>query len=121
MRFRFGLLSLAVLVAVVCVALWAVPVATEWYKWRHVQSVVIDTIDQIAASPGKPAVFKGFTWRTTYFVLANVEVKWDPLTDSGTPITSTPRSDAIFVEMPGKVHTWAKSPSEVMQLIRQND
>ena len=62
----------------------------------------------------------GVAWRSEY-VLANVEVKWDPLTGSGTQTSSTPRSDAVFVEMPGKVHTWARSPDEVMQLLRQKD
>jgi hypothetical protein len=120
-RFRFGLRTLAVLVALVCIALWAVPAAMEWYKWRHVRAVVTDTMNEIAASPGKFDCYKGFVWHTPYYVLANVEIKWDPLTDSGTQMTSIPRSDAIFVEMPGKVHTWAQSPSEVVQLIRQND
>ena len=120
MRFRFGLRTLAVLVATVCIALWAVPVALEWCKWRLVRGVVIDTMNDIAASPGKPAVYMGVAWHSTY-VLANVEIDWNLSTNSGNPITSNPRSDAIFVEMPGKVHRWAQSPNEVMQLIRQND
>jgi hypothetical protein len=119
-RFRFGLRSLAVVVAVVCVALWAVPVAIEWTKWRLLQTVVNDTISAIAASPEKPAIYMGVAWHSTY-VLANVEIKWNLSTNSGAPITSTPRSGAIFVEMPGKVHTWVKSPNEVMQLLREND
>jgi|1186.fasta_scaffold435594_2 hypothetical protein len=118
-RFRFGLRSLALLVAVVCVALWAVPAALEWGKWRLLQKVVNDTISEIAASPEKPTIYMGVAWHSTY-VLANVEIKWNLSTNSGSPITSKPRSGAIFVEMPGKVHTWAQ-PSEVMQLIRQND
>ena len=119
-RFRFGLRSLAVLVAVVCIALWAVPVALEWGKWRLLRKVVDDTLSEIAASPDKPAIYMGVAWHSTY-VLANVEIDWDLSTNSGHPITSSRRSDAIFVEMPGKVHRWAHSPGEVMQLIRQND
>jgi hypothetical protein len=119
-KFRFGLRSLAVLVAVVCVALWAVPIAIEWSKWQLIRRVVEDTISQIKASPGKPAVYMGVAWHSTY-VLANVEMDWDLTTNSGTPPLSPPRSDAIFVEMPGKVHTWAHSPDEVLQLLKQND
>jgi hypothetical protein len=110
---------LAVLVAVVCIALWVLPLVLEWGKWRLLQTVVNDTITEIAASPDKPAIYMGVAWHSTY-VLANVEIKWNLSTNSGSPITSSPRSGAIFVEMPGKVHTWAQ-PSEVMQLIRQND
>jgi hypothetical protein len=77
-------------------------------------------MSEIAASPGKPKIYMGVAWHSKY-CLANIEVKWDPLTDTGTQISSTPRSDAVFVEMPGKVHTWANSPSEVLQLLRQND
>jgi hypothetical protein len=104
----------------ICIALWAVPTAMEWYKWRRIRSVVIDTMNEIAASPDKPAVYTGVAWHSTY-CLANVEIKWDPLTDSGIQISSTPRSDAVFVELPDKVHTWANSPNEVMQLLRQYD
>src|SRR5262245_45034150 len=113
MRFRFGLRSLAIVVAVVCVALWAVPVALEWCKWRLVRGVVDSTINDIAASPDKPAIYMGVAWHSTY-VLANVEINWNLSTNSGSPITSSPRSDAIFVEMPGKVHRWVQSPNEVM-------
>jgi hypothetical protein len=120
MRFRFGLRSFAIFVATICIALWAVPAAFEWYKWRLVRAVVIDTMNQIAASPGKPAVYTGVAWNSQY-CLANVEIKWDSLTDSGKQLSSTPRTDAVFVEIPGKVHTWAHSPNEVMQLLRQND
>jgi hypothetical protein len=108
------------LVTLVGVALWAIPVATEWVKWRMLRAVVIDTLANIAASPGKPAIYYGVAWRSEY-CLANVEVKWDPMTGSGTQTSFTPRSDAVFVEIPGKVHTWARSPDEVMQLLRQND
>jgi hypothetical protein len=108
------------LVALVGVALWAIPAATEWIKWRMIRAVVVDTMAKIADSPEKPAVYYGVAWRSEY-CLANVEVKWDPLTGSGSQTTSTPRSDAVFVEMPGKVHTWARSLDEVMQLLRQND
>jgi hypothetical protein len=100
--------------------MWLIPVAIEWGKWRLLRAVVNDTIDQIAASPDKPTSYMGWAWHSTY-VLANFETDWDPVTNSGTPPKSKPRSDAIFVEMPGKVHTWAHSPDEVMQLIRQND
>src|SRR5262245_32307705 len=113
MRFRFGLRSLATAVAVVCFALWAVPAGLEWCKWRLIRAVVVDTMEQITASPEKPAVYMGFAWHSAY-VLANVEIKWDPVTNSGSPPLSAPRSDAIFVEMPGKVHTWVHSPNEVM-------
>jgi hypothetical protein len=77
-------------------------------------------MDQIAASPDKPAIYTGVAWQSVY-VLANVEIKWDSLTDSGTLLSSTPRSDAIFLEMPGKVHTWVHSPDEVVRLLRKND
>ena len=120
MRFRFGLQTFAIFVAVICVALWAVPAAMEWYKWRLIRGVVIDTMSQIAASPGKPAMYMGVAWRSEY-CLANVEVKWDSLTQSGALVSSTPRTDAVFVEIPGKVHTWAQTPDEVVQLLRQND
>jgi len=104
----------------VCIALWTVPLAIEWGKWRLIRSVVIDTMDQIAASPTKPAIYMGFAWRSEY-VLANVEINWDTSTNSGHTVSSTPRSDAVFLEIPGKVHTWVHSPDEVMQLLRQND
>jgi hypothetical protein len=119
-KFRFGLRSLAVLVTTVCIALWAVPAGLEWYKWRLIRAVVIDTMDQIAASPGKPAMYMGVAWHSQY-CLANVEVKWDSISQSGTLVSTTPRNDAVFVEMPGKVHTWAHSPDEVMELLREND
>jgi hypothetical protein len=120
MRIRFGLRTLLVFVSLVCVALWFVPVAVEWCKWQMIRGVVVDTMAAIAASPDKPAVYAGVAWRRQY-CLANVEMQWDPVTDSGTQISSTPRSDAVFVEVPGKVHTWATSADEVMQLLRQND
>jgi hypothetical protein len=120
MRFRFGLRTVALLVAVVCIALWSIPVVMEWYKWRLIRGVVNDTIDKIAASPGKPTIYTGVAWHSQY-CLANVEVKWDPVTDSGTQMSSIPRNDAVFVEMPSKVHTWAHSSNEVMQLLRDND
>jgi hypothetical protein len=111
---------LALLVAIFCLALWAVPTAIEWGKWRLVRAVVIDTMDAIAASPEKPAVYTGIAWNSQY-CLANVEVKWDPVSDTGAQVSSTPRTDAVFVEIPGKVHTWARSPNEVMQLLREHD
>jgi hypothetical protein len=120
MKFRFGLRTFAILIAVICIALWAVPAAMEWYKWRLIRAVVIDTMNQIAATPDKTVVYTGVAWHSRY-CLANVEIKWDRLTDSGTLLSSSPRSDAVFVEIPGKVHTWAHSPDEVMQLLRQND
>ena len=85
MRFRFGLRTLALLVAAVCIALWSIPVVTEWYKWRLIRGVVEDTIDKIAASPGKPTVYSKLAWHSQY-CLANVEVKWDQVTDSGTNV-----------------------------------
>ena len=106
-------------VAVVCIALWAVPATMEWFKWRVLRAVVDDTMSQIAASPGKPAVYAGVAWHSKY-CLANVEVKWNPVTDSGKLITSTPRSDEVFVEVPGKVHVWVHSLGEIMQLLREN-
>jgi hypothetical protein len=111
---------LLVFVSLVCVALWAFPAATQWCKWRMVRAVVVDTMAEIAASPGKPAVYAGVAGRRQY-CLANVEVQWDPVTDSGNLVSSIPRSDAVFVEVPGRVHTWARSADEVMQLLRQND
>jgi hypothetical protein len=120
MRFRFGLRTLAIAVAVVCIALWAIPLALEWSKWRLIRGVVIDTMEQIAASPDKPAIYMGVAWHSEY-VLANVEINWNSSTLSGHKVTSTPRSDAIFLEMPGKVHTWVHSPDEVMKLLREND
>jgi hypothetical protein len=62
----------------------------------------------------------GFASKREY-CLANVEVKWDPMTNSGSQVSSTPRTDAVFVEVPGKVHSWARSSSEIMQLLKQND
>ena len=120
MRFRFGLRTVAVLVAVICIALWSIPAFMEWGKWRLVRGVVYDTLDKIAASPEKPTVYTGVGWHSQY-CLSNVEIKWDLKTNSGTLISSIPRSDAVFVEIPSKVHTWAHSPTEVMQLIREND
>jgi hypothetical protein len=120
MRFRFGLRSLAVIVAAICIALWAVPATWDWCKWQLLRAVVVDTISQIAASPDKPAVYYGVAWHSEY-CLANVEVKWDTSTGTAIPLSSTPRSGAIFVDMPGKVHTWANSSNEVMRLLRQND
>ena len=73
---------------------------------------------RIAASQGKPAVYSGFA-KTQQYCLANVEVKWDVVTDSGTQLSVTPRIDAVFVEVPKKVHSWAHSPDEVIQLLRQ--
>jgi hypothetical protein len=86
-----------------------------------VRAVVVDTMATIAAAPpGQPAVYSGVAWRRQY-CLANVEVNWDPVTDSGSQLSTVPRSDAVFVEVPGKVHTWARSADEVMQLLRQHD
>jgi hypothetical protein len=82
-----------------------------------IRASVISTMSAIAASPGKPAVYLGVAKQNQY-CLANVEVKWNLLTDSGAQLTATPRSDAVFVEVPDKVHTWARSPNEVMQLLR---
>jgi hypothetical protein len=118
MRFRFGLRTLAALVTVACIALWAVPAAKRWTEWRLIRASVTDTMSRIAASPGKPAIYAGFAIKDHY-CLANVEVKWDVLTDSGTQLSFTPRSDAVFVEVPDKVHSWAQSPDEVIQLLRQ--
>jgi hypothetical protein len=120
MRIRFGLRTMLLFVSLVCVALWLVPVAIEWGKWQMVRAVVVDTMAAIAASPEKPAVYAGVAWQRQY-CLANVEVQWDPVTDSGQQISSIPRSDAVFVEVPGKVHKWARSADEVMQLLREND
>jgi hypothetical protein len=72
-----------------------------------VRAVVLNTMAEIAASPGKPAVYSGVAWQRQY-CLANVEVQWDPMSDSGNLISSSPRSDAVFVEVPGRVHTWAR-------------
>jgi hypothetical protein len=120
MQLRFSLRSVVIFIALASVALWSIPLAMEWYKWRLVRGVVSDTMDQIAASPDKPAVYTGVAWHSQY-CLANVEVNWNSTTQSGTLATSTPRSDAVFVEMPGKVHMWAGSADEVMTLIRDND
>jgi hypothetical protein len=120
MKIRFGLRTLALMIALVCIALWLVPAAVEWGKWRLIRAVVVDTMDAIAASPEKPAVYMGMAWDSQY-CLANVEVKWDPMTGTGSQVSSTPRNDAVFVEMPGKVHTWVQSPNEVMRLLREND
>jgi hypothetical protein len=120
MRFRFGLRSLAVLVTTVCIALWAVPAAIEWYEWRLIRAVVVDTMAQVAASPHKPTMYTGFA-RHSQYCLANVEVEWNSLSSSGALITEKPRSDAIFVEMPGKVRAWVHSPDEAMRLLREND
>ena len=117
---RFGLRTLLLLVSLFAFALWAIPAALEWYKWRLIRGVVTDTMTQIAASPDKPAVYTGVAWNSQY-CLANVEVTWNTTTDSGTLTSSTPRTDAVFVEIPGKIHCWARSPSEVIQLLRQND
>ena len=121
MRIRFGLRTLLLFVSVICVALWLVPAAVEWCKWQLVRGVVVETMAAIAASPpGKPAVYSGVAWQRQY-CLANVEVTWDPVTDSGSQISTHPRSDAVFVEVPGRVHTWARNADEVMQLLRQHD
>jgi hypothetical protein len=120
MRIRFRLRTLLLCVTLICVALWAIPVAIEWCQWRMIRAVVIDTMAEIAASPGRPAIYVGVAGHRQY-CLANVEVQWDPLTESGTQTSSTPRSDAVFVEIPGKVHTWARSSNDVMQLLRQSD
>jgi hypothetical protein len=118
MRIRFGLRTLAALITLACIALWAVPAAKEWAEWRLIRASVTDTMSKIAASPGKPAVYAGVAKKEQY-CLANVEVKWDVLTDSGTQLSFTPRSDAVFLEVPDKVHSWAHSPDEVIQLLRQ--
>jgi hypothetical protein len=120
MRFRFGLRTLAALVTVTCIVLWAVPVVKEWAEWRWIRASVTDTMSKISASSGKPAVYTGIAIKDQY-CLANIEVKWDALTDSGTQISSTPRSDAVFVEVPNTVHRWAHSPDEVIQLLRRAD
>ena len=121
MRIRFGLRTLLVFVSLVCLALWLVPAAIEWCQWQMVRSAVVDTMAAIAASPpGKPAVYSGVAWRRQY-CLANVEVHWDPATDSGRQISAVPRSDAVFVEVPGRVHAWARSADEVMELLRESD
>ena len=120
MRIRFGLRTLLVFVSLVCVGLWLVPAAVEWCKWQMVRAVVVDTMAAIAASPGKPAIYSGVAWQRQY-CLGNVEVQWDPVTDSGNQLSSVPRSDAVFVEVPGRVHTWAHSADEVMRLLREND
>ena len=119
-KFRFSLRVTAIFVALVCIALWAIPAAIEWGKWRLVRGVVVDTVNQIAASPNKPSVYMGRAWHSVY-VLANVELDWNLSTNSGTPPKTMPRGDGIFVEMPGKVHTWVHSPDEVMRLLREND
>jgi hypothetical protein len=118
MRFRFGLRTLLALVTLTCIAFWAVPAAKKWAEWRLIRASVADTMSNIAASPKKPAVYAGFSIKDQY-CLANVEVKWDVLTDSGTLLSFTPRRDAVFVEVPDKVHCWAHSLDEVIRLLRQ--
>jgi hypothetical protein len=118
MRVRFGLRTLAVLVAVLCVALWAIPVIKEWAQWQLIRSSVLDTMSKIAASPDKPAVFAGLAIKNQY-CLANVEIKWDTVTDSGNQVTFTPRRDAVFVEVPDKVHGWVRSADEVIELLQR--
>jgi hypothetical protein len=118
MRVRFGLRTLAALVTAVCIALWAVPAVKKWAEWRLIRASVTDTMSKIAASPEKPAVYSGWAIKNHY-CLANVEVKWDVSTDSGTQLSFTPRSDAVFVEVPHKVHDWVHSADEVIELLRR--
>ena len=118
MKVRFSLRTLAVVVTAVCFALWAIPVAKEWAVWRLIRASVTDTMSKIAASPDKPAVYSGVAIKNQY-CLANVEIQWDELTDSGTQLSTTPRSDAVFVEVPNKVHRWVQSADEVIELLRR--
>jgi methionine-rich copper-binding protein CopC len=118
MKVRFGLRTLAAVVAAICLALWAVPVVMEWAHWRLIRASVADTMAKIAASPDKPTVYTGITIRNQY-CLANIEVEWDTLTNSGTQISLTPRGDAVFVEVPDKINGWVQSADEAIDLLRR--
>ena len=118
MRVRFGLRTMAAVVAAFCLALWAVPEVIEWARWRMIRASVTDTMSKIAASPDKPAVYTGVAIKNQY-CLANVELEWDTVTDSGTQISITPRGDAVFVEVPDNVNGWVQSVDEAMELLRR--
>jgi hypothetical protein len=119
-RFRFSLKSLAIIIAVVGIALWAVPAAMEWYYWHEVRATVVDTMEDLATRHEEPSVFLGVVKNNEYY-LANHEIKWDPSQNAMVDLTDARRSDAIFVTWPRKTGQWVNSSDEVVQLLRQHD
>jgi hypothetical protein len=117
LRYRFGLRRLFVLIALVCISLWAIPAATDWYYWRRVRAIVIDTMADLAMPSTEPSVFLGVANQSEYY-LSNHEIKWDSSLGAMTDRSSNRRIDAVFVAWPGKAGIWADSPDEVVHLLR---
>src|SRR6476620_116388 len=111
MRFRFGLRTLALLIAMICIALWAVPVITEWYYWHKLREIVADNMADLATRPGEPSVFLGVVRDSEYY-LSNHEIKWDPAVNAMFDLVSNRRNDAVFVTLPRKPGRWASTPDE---------
>ena len=116
MKIRFGLRSLALLIAVVCVALWAVPVAMDWYYWHKLREIIANNMDDLA-KPGEPSIFLGVVKDSEYY-LSNHEIRWDPAANAMTELVSNRRNDAVFVTFPRKAGRWASTPDEVIQMLK---
>jgi hypothetical protein len=111
-------IRLIIWLAVIAVAaIWAIPAFTEWYAWQEVKSWVEKSTAELQASTDTLEIFKCDIEDST-FVIANHRVEW---TSDGkgtvTPEDAEIRSDAFYVLPPGE---WAKTPEEIMKLLRQS-
>jgi hypothetical protein len=119
-RIRFSLRSLAILIAAVCIALWAIPSAIDWYYWHQVRATIVDAMADLATRYKEPSVFLGVAKNNEYY-LANHEIKWDPAQNAMIDLTDVRHNDAVFVTWPRKVGQWANSPNEVVDLLKAVD
>ncbi len=73
---------------------------------------------ELAVRPGEPSVFLGVAKQNEYY-LANHEIQWDSALGAMTELSATRRNDAVFVTWPRKIGRWAKSPDEVVEMLRR--
>jgi hypothetical protein len=119
-RIRFSLRSLTIIVAIVCVAFWAIPTVINWYYWHQIRATVIEAMADLAIRHIEPSVFLGVAKNKEYY-LANHEIKWEPSRNAMVDLTDVRRADAVFVTWPRKVGQWASSPKDVVDLLKASD
>jgi hypothetical protein len=117
MSFRFGLRSLAALVTMCCVALWAIPTSIQWYEWRHIRLAVNETVAELAAVHDNLQIV--MLGHLQPFCLSDHDIEWKSDTESPVSRSFSIRTDAVFVVSPGKPGIWAHSPHEVVRLLKQ--
>lgn len=110
--------TLLVLVALVCVAFWAIPAALDWAKWQYLEVSITQNMADIAASTGAPSVYLGVV-RKNEFYLSNHEITWDASRRAMIDQLTRRRRDAVFVILPGSPGAWVNTPDEVIQFLKR--